>query len=59
VIFGGRVVNEVDAADADEPTLLRMAYNLRPDAALPEEIAAEAVASETTEIDTVEGGATE
>ena len=47
VIFRGRVVNEVAAADADEPTLLRMAYNLRSDAALPEEIAAEAVASDT------------
>ena len=32
VIFGGRVVAEIDAADADEPTLLRAAYNLRSDA---------------------------
>ena len=47
VIFRGKVVNEVIATDADEPTLLRMAYNLRPDATLPEEIAAEAVAAET------------
>ena len=30
VIFGGRVVAELDVADADEPTLLRAAYNLRP-----------------------------
>jgi len=59
VIFRGRVVNEVDAADADEPTLLRMAYNLRSDAALPEEIAAEAVASEAAEFETVKHGATE
>ena len=29
VIFGGRVVAEIDGADADEPTLLRAAYNLR------------------------------
>jgi ribose transport system ATP-binding protein len=29
VIFGGRVVDEVDAADADEETLLRAAHNLR------------------------------
>ncbi len=29
VIFGGRVVAEIDAADADEPALLRAAYNLR------------------------------
>ena len=37
VIFGGRVVAEIAAADADEPTLLRAAYNLRSDAAMPEE----------------------
>ena len=29
VIFGGRVVAEIAAAEADEPTLLRAAYNLR------------------------------
>ena len=46
VIFGGSVVAEIPAADADEPTLLRAAYNLRSDAAMPEEIAAEAVAAE-------------
>jgi ribose transport system ATP-binding protein len=28
VIFGGRVVDVIDAADADEPTLLRAAYGL-------------------------------
>ncbi|MCU0504385.1 MAG: sugar ABC transporter ATP-binding protein [Chloroflexi bacterium] len=49
VIFGGNVVAEVPAADADEPTLLRAAYNLRSDAAMPEEIAAEAVAAEAGE----------
>jgi ribose transport system ATP-binding protein len=43
VIFGGRVVAEIDAADADEPTLLRAAYNLRSDARMPEDIAAESV----------------
>jgi ribose transport system ATP-binding protein len=48
VIFGGRVVAELTAAEADEPSLLRAAYNLRADAAMPEEIAAEAVAAETT-----------
>ena len=37
VIFGGRVVAEIEASDADEPTLLRAAYNLRADALLPEE----------------------
>jgi ribose transport system ATP-binding protein len=29
VIFGGRVVGEVDGADADEATLLRAAYHLQ------------------------------
>jgi ribose transport system ATP-binding protein len=48
VIFGGRVVDEVEAADADEPTLLRAAYHLKSDAAMPEEIVAEAVAAEAT-----------
>jgi ribose transport system ATP-binding protein len=28
VIFGGRVVNVIEAADADEPTLMRAAYGL-------------------------------
>ena len=37
VIFGGRVVAELDAADADEPALLRAAYNLKSDALMPEE----------------------
>jgi ribose transport system ATP-binding protein len=31
VIFGGRDVAEIAAADADEPTLLRAAYDLPPD----------------------------
>ena len=44
VIFGGRVVAEVDAAGADEPALLRAAYNLRSDALMPDQLAAEAVA---------------
>ena len=44
VVFGGRVVGELDAADADEPALLRAAYNLKADALMPEEIAAEVVA---------------
>jgi ribose transport system ATP-binding protein len=42
VIFGGQVVNEIAGADADEPALLRAAYNLRADAVLPEEVVAEA-----------------
>ncbi len=44
VIFGGRVVGEADAANADEPALLRAAYNLRSDARMPEHVAAEVVA---------------
>ena len=49
VIFGGRVVGEIAGADADEPALLRAAYNLKSDAKLPEDIAAEAVAEAVTE----------
>jgi ribose transport system ATP-binding protein len=44
VIFGGRVVAEIDVADADEPSLLRAAYNLKSDAPMPEDVAAENVA---------------
>ena len=51
VIFGGRVVGEIGVADADEPTLLRMAYNLRSDAQMPEEVAAEVVAAEASATD--------
>ena len=40
VIFGGRVVAEIPVEDADEPTLLRAAYDLPPDAPMPEEVAA-------------------
>jgi ribose transport system ATP-binding protein len=40
VIFGGRVVEEMPAADADEPALMRAMYGLAPDAPMPEEIAA-------------------
>ena len=43
VIFGGRVVAEIAAADADEPALLRAAYNLQPDAPMPEDVAADRV----------------
>ena len=49
VIFGGRVVAEIDAAEADEPTLLRAAYNLRAGEVLPEDVAAEVVAASTDE----------
>ena len=43
VIFGGRVVAEIPIEAADEPTLLRAAYDLRPEALMPEEIAAASV----------------
>ena len=36
VIFRGRIVAEIPVAEADEPTLLRAAYDLKPDAAMPE-----------------------
>lgn len=49
VIFGGRVVAEVPAAEADEPSLLRAAYNLRQDAEMPEQVAAEVMAAEAAE----------
>ena len=43
VIFGGRIVRELTAEEADEPALLRAAYNLRADSALPEDAAGEVV----------------
>jgi ribose transport system ATP-binding protein len=47
VIFGGKVVRELEASTADEASLLRAAYNLRSDALMPEEMAAEATAPMT------------
>ena len=49
VIYRGGVVAEVDAADADEPTLLRAAHNLKADALLPEDVAAAVIAAESGE----------
>jgi ribose transport system ATP-binding protein len=49
VIFGGRVVAEIAVADADEPALLRAAYNLRSDDVMPE--LAAAVAADAPEAD--------
>lgn len=46
VIFGGEVVAEMDAADADEATLLRAAHNLRSDDLLPEEVVAQHIATD-------------
>ncbi len=44
VIFGGRVVAEIDAVNADEAALLRAAYNLRSDVPIPELAVAAAAA---------------
>jgi ribose transport system ATP-binding protein len=52
VIFGGRIVRELTAEDADEPALLRAAYNLRADSALPEDTAAEVVSQSETSPET-------
>lgn len=46
VIFGGSVVAEIDASEADEATLLRAAHNLRSNRAVPGS-AGEAAAVET------------
>lgn len=40
VIFGGEIVAEIDAKDADEATLLRAAHNLQSNAPLPEDVVA-------------------
>jgi ribose transport system ATP-binding protein len=50
VIFGGRVVAELSAADSDEANLLRAAYDLQPEETLPEQVAAEVVATEALEV---------
>jgi ribose transport system ATP-binding protein len=47
VIFNGRVVAELDVSEADEPALLRAAYDLPRDALMPEEVAATVVAEAT------------
>jgi len=49
VIFGGRIVAEIAVADADEATLLRAAYDLRPEELMPEEVASAGVAAEAAE----------
>jgi ribose transport system ATP-binding protein len=46
VIFGGEVVAEIPASEADEPTLLRAAHNLRSDDLLPEEVVAAATSED-------------
>jgi ribose transport system ATP-binding protein len=56
VIFGGRVVAEIAVADADEPSLLRAAYNLKSDAPMPEEVVAENVSAENVSAENVSAG---
>jgi ribose transport system ATP-binding protein len=56
VIFGGEVVAEIEADDADEPALLRAAHNLSSDALLPEEVVAAAIAEEADPPSGQEGG---
>jgi ribose transport system ATP-binding protein len=46
VIFGGEVVAEIDAKDADEATLLRAAHNLGSEALLPSQVIASATQTE-------------
>ena len=46
VIFGGRVVAQIAVEDADEATLLRAAYDLPPDAPMPEDVAATELAGD-------------
>ena len=46
VIFSGRVVAEIPVEEADEATLLRAAYDLPPDAPMPEDVAATELAAE-------------
>jgi ribose transport system ATP-binding protein len=48
VIFAGRVVDQMPAIEADEPTLMRAAYGLPPGALTPEEVVAEALPASAT-----------
>jgi ribose transport system ATP-binding protein len=48
VIFNGRVVAEIPVGEADEPSLLRAAYDLPPDAEMPEQVAAAELATAGT-----------
>ena len=47
VIFRGQVVAEIPVAEADEPTLLRAAYDLKSDGPTTKVVAAEILAAET------------
>jgi ribose transport system ATP-binding protein len=56
VIFGGRVVAEIAVADADEATLLRAAYDLRPEELMPDAVALAAVAAEAGDVEPADAG---
>jgi ribose transport system ATP-binding protein len=56
VIFGGRVVAEIAVADADEATLLRAAYDLRPEELMPDAVALAAVAAEAGGVEPADAG---
>jgi ribose transport system ATP-binding protein len=58
VIFDGRVVAELDVADADEPALLRAAYDLASDELMPEEVVAEVIAESVQAEAEADGGDT-
>jgi ribose transport system ATP-binding protein len=58
VMFGGRVVAEIPVERADEPTLLRAAYDLPEDAQMPEEVAAEVIAEGPADAVAVRAGGT-
>jgi ribose transport system ATP-binding protein len=49
VMFGGRFVAEIPIDEADEPTLLRAAYDLPPDVPMPEEVAATELVAEAAD----------
>jgi ribose transport system ATP-binding protein len=49
VMFGGRIVTELAAAEADESALLRAAHNLKADSPLPEQVAAAAIAADSVD----------
>lgn len=57
VLFNGRLVAEIGVADADEPALLRAAYNLQSDAPMPEEVVAEAAGAHGAAAPAGEGSA--
>lgn len=49
VIFGGRVVDELPASAADEPTLMRAAYGLPAGSVMPEQAASQAPLSDVAQ----------